>query len=100
MIEGPDDDDGPSKYVSEYIRRMTPGALSRKEAAEFVGVAPSTFDELVKVGEMPPPRRFRGCNRVVWLLDELRSALSNLPVDGRAEQVDADAANGWEGVRV
>lgn len=78
---------------------MTPGALSRKEAARFVGVSASSFDKLVKSGEMPAPIRFRGCNRVLWSVDKLRAALGN-PVDGPAGAVDAEAETGWEGVRV
>lgn len=83
---------------------MTPGALSREEAAAYVGVAPSTFDELVRAREMPPARRFKTCRRVVWLTDELAEALRELPVDGaRAKPAEAlpDAdAYGWEGARV
>lgn len=78
---------------------MTPGALSRKEAAQFVGVAPSTFDELVRTGVMPPRRSIPGHNRFVWLLEELQAALRDLPVDGRGEQVDGAEMSGWDGVR-
>lgn len=79
---------------------MTPGALSRIEAAQFVGVAPTTFDELVRTGVMPPRRSIPGHNRFVWLLEELQSALRDLPVDGRAAPVDGSTSNGWDGVRV
>lgn len=79
---------------------MTPGALSRKQAAEFVGVAPSTFDKLVKAGELPQPKRFASSKRVVWSVEKLRAALNNVPADGVAEASVNDVTNGWEGVRV
>jgi predicted DNA-binding transcriptional regulator AlpA len=56
-----------------YPRR----GLSRKEAALYIGVSPSLFDELVKSGEMPQPLRIK--RRTVWdrhQLDECFEALS------------------------
>jgi predicted DNA-binding transcriptional regulator AlpA len=43
---------------------LPPRGLSRVQAAEFIGVSPSTFDKMVAAGEMPAPKRIRG--RVVW----------------------------------
>lgn len=34
-------------------REITPRGLRRVEAASYVGVSPSTFDEMVRVGDMP-----------------------------------------------
>ena len=53
--------------------------LSRQEAALYIGVSPSLFDELVKSGEMPKPVRIK--RRTVWdrhQLDEYFEALSAL----------------------
>jgi predicted DNA-binding transcriptional regulator AlpA len=50
--------------------------LNRREAALYIGVSPSLFDELVKSGEMPKPLRIR--RRTVWdrhQLDECFEAL-------------------------
>lgn len=41
-----------------------PRGLSRVEAAAYVGISPSLFDEMVKAGEAPKSIKFRG--RVVW----------------------------------
>lgn len=41
-----------------------PRGLSRQESAAYLGISPSLFDELVKTGEAPKSKRFRG--RVVW----------------------------------
>lgn len=43
---------------------LPPRGLSRVQAAEYIGVSPSTFDKMVAEGEMPAPKRIRG--RVVW----------------------------------
>ena len=43
---------------------LPPRGLSRVQAAEFIGVSPSTFDKMVADGEMPAPKRIRG--RVIW----------------------------------
>ncbi len=71
-----------------------PEGLSRAEAARYVGVSATTFDELVSVGEMPRPRRFRTVRRLVWLRRELDEALEDLAVDG------APAADPYDGVQL
>tara|TARA_R110002074_G_scaffold21173_2_gene66060 strand:- start:851 stop:1138 length:288 start_codon:yes stop_codon:yes gene_type:complete len=40
--------------------RPTPWrGLSREEAAQYIGISPTTFDEMVKDGRMPKPKRVR-----------------------------------------
>lgn len=58
------------------------GALSRENAAEYVGVSAGTFDKLVAAREMPRPRCYRNCARKVWLRRELDAALDDLPTEG------------------
>ena len=43
---------------------LPPRGLSRVQAAEYVGVSPSTFDKMVAEGEMPSPKRIGA--RTVW----------------------------------
>jgi excisionase family DNA binding protein len=43
---------------------LPPRGLSRVQAAEYIGVSPSTFDKMVAAGEMPGPKRIRA--RTVW----------------------------------
>jgi excisionase family DNA binding protein len=59
-----------------------PEGLCRSEAARYVGVSATTFDDLVEKGEMPRPRRYKTCRRVIWLRRDLDHALQHLPVDG------------------
>jgi len=51
--------------------------LSRAEAAAFVGVGVSLFDEMVKDARMPPPRKAN--SRLIWSRVELEKAFADLP---------------------
>lgn len=55
-------------------------ALPRAEAAAACGISPGYFDRLVQHGTLPPGRVLGG--KAVWLVDELRAALADLPADG------------------
>jgi len=54
--------------------------LDREEAATYVGVGTTKFDELVRDGRMPRCRRIDG--RKVWNREELRIAFKALPHEG------------------
>jgi hypothetical protein len=53
-----------------------PRGLCREEAAYYIGVGPTKFDELVETRRMPPPKRIDG--RVVWDRIMLDMAFSEL----------------------
>lgn len=57
--------------------------LSRVEAAEYIGVSPSLFDQLVIDGSMPQPKIIR--SRRVWMRSKLEKAFAELPDDGKDE---------------
>lgn len=61
-------------------RSLPPRGVSRGEAARYIGVSPTTFDEMVKDGRMPRPKRIGG--RVVWDVKSLDIAFDALPDDG------------------
>ena len=67
-----------------------PRGFSRVQAAEYVGVGPTKFDELVRDGRMPPPKRIDG--RKVWDRIGLDAAFAALPDDGDA----GEDANPWD----
>lgn len=67
-----------------------PRGLSRVQAAEYVGVGATKFDELVRDGRMPPAKRIDG--RKVWDRIGLDAAFASLPDDGDA----GDDANPWD----
>lgn len=54
-----------------------PRGLSREEAARYVGVGTTKFDEMVKDGRMPKPKRVDG--RTVWDRVALDVAFTDLP---------------------
>jgi excisionase family DNA binding protein len=73
---------------------MSPRGLSREQAAEYVGVGATKFDEMVADGRMPRPKRIDG--RVVWDVVRLDIAFEALPdVAGRASEKPDDI---WDNV--
>jgi predicted DNA-binding transcriptional regulator AlpA len=63
--------------------------LSRAEAAEYIGVSTSLFDELVADGRMPPAKQIN--SRKVWMRPRLEKAFAELPDVGH----DKESANPW-----
>jgi excisionase family DNA binding protein len=63
-----------------------PRGLSREEAARYVGVGLTKFEEMVKDGRMPRPKRIDG--RVVWDRLKLEAAFSDLPDDQQSNPLD------------
>jgi len=59
---------------------VAPRGLSRVQAAEYVGVSRSLFDDLVRDGRMPSPKRVN--TRVIWDIRKLDDAFAALPDDG------------------
>jgi hypothetical protein len=66
---------------------LMPLGMSRLQAAEFVGVSPSTFDKLVSDGLMPQPKKVRG--RRLWDSRKLVVAFDALDSEG-------DDGSPWE----
>ena len=61
---------------------LPPRGLSRLQAAAYIGISPTLFDELVRDGRMPHPVRIN--SRVLWdrlQLDAAFGALSDLGGD-------------------
>lgn len=61
----------------EAPHTLLPRGLSREEAAEYIGVGTTKFDELVKTGTMPSPKEI-GARRV-WDRVALDAAFDDLP---------------------
>ena len=81
------------------IKTISPAerlGLARGEAAEYIGVSPGLFDQMVADGRMPKPRCIN--SRRLWLRPEVEKAFALLPVEG---QDAADAAvDPWQETRV
>jgi len=63
-----------------------PRGMSREEAARYIGVGTTKFDEMVTDGRMPRAKRVDG--RVVWDRVKLDMAFSDLPDDTRVNPLD------------
>jgi predicted DNA-binding transcriptional regulator AlpA len=57
-----------------------PRGLCREEAARYIGVGTTKFDEMVADRRMPKPKKIDG--RVVWDRVALDLAFTDLPTEG------------------
>lgn len=71
-------------------RSLPPRGLSRLEAAAYVGMGPTKFDELVAAKLMPGPKRVG--SRVIWDRKALDSAFDALPDDNGRDDPWEDVA--------
>jgi len=67
---------------------LAPRGLSRGQAAEYIGVGTTKWDEMVKDGRMPQPKRIDG--RVIWDRVYIDEAFTALPDDDEANPWDKD----------
>jgi predicted DNA-binding transcriptional regulator AlpA len=63
-----------------------PRGMSRDEAARYVGVSITKFDEMVSDGRMPKPKRID--SRVVWDRLRLDAAFSDLTEEKARNPLD------------
>ena len=71
------------------VRPVPRRGLSRDEAAMYIGISPSKFDELVADGRMPGPVKID--SRKVWDIRYLDLAFDALPRENAPP-------SSWEGV--
>ena len=69
------------KRVSRLPLSLAPRGLSRAQAAEYIGVGQTKFDEMVGDGRMPRPKRIDG--HLVWDRLKLDEAFDVLDDDAR-----------------
>jgi len=82
------DQETPRRRALSQLRPVPRRGLSRIEAAMYLGISLSKFDDLVEDTRMPKARLIDG--RKVWDIYELDMAFDNLPHDG-----SASTANSW-----
>lgn len=68
-----------------------PRGLALEEAARYIGIGRTKFEQMVADGRLPRARKIDG--RKVWDRVALDLAFSDLPVDGGRNRID-DALNG------
>ncbi|RWD71682.1 hypothetical protein [Mesorhizobium sp.] len=64
---------------------LPPVGISREQAAAYVGISATLFDQLVAEGKMPDARMLRG--RLVWDVMEVAAAFRAIP--HRSERIDS-----------
>lgn len=64
-----------------------PRGMSREEAARYIGVGATKFDEMVADRRMPRPKRVDG--RVIWDRYALDAAFTDLPEEKKINRLDA-----------
>jgi predicted DNA-binding transcriptional regulator AlpA len=72
--------------------RIQPRGLCRVEAADYIGISPTTFDKLVADGRMPAPKRINSRN--IWDVRQIDLAFEGLPSD------DPDLADQFIAIRL
>lgn len=65
-------------------RSLPPRGLRREEAAAYIGASPALFDEMVRDGRMPKPKRIGGTN-AIWDVRQLDVAFEALDQDNEHE---------------
>ena len=75
-----------TRHADILPRSLAPRGLSRVQAAAYVGTGPTKFDEMVKDGRMPKPKRVDG--RTIWDRFRLDESFEELPSE--------DSANPWD----
>jgi predicted DNA-binding transcriptional regulator AlpA len=75
-----------AQEIARRVYSVAPRGLSRAHAAAYLGISASLFDEMVKDGRMPPPKRIN--SRVVWDVRRLDEAFDSLP--------EIDTGNPWD----
>ena len=66
------------------VRPIPRRGLSREEAAMYLGISASKFDELVRDGRMPRPKRID--SRKIWDVRDLDVAFDALPSENPLSQ--------------
>ncbi len=62
-----------------------PRGMSREEAARYIGVGTTKFDQMVKDGRMPKPKRVDG--RTLWDRIKLDEAFTSLPEENMIDAI-------------
>jgi hypothetical protein len=81
---------GPERLPLSEIRPVPRRGLSRVEAAMYIGISPTKFDELRTNGRISPPRLIDG--RKVWDVRDLDRDFEAFAVEGGNAEEDWKAS--------
>ena len=94
MVSG-DVRDGRAQKSAVRGHALSPRLVARADAAYYVGVGTTLFDDLVRQGVMPRPKAIG--SRRLWDLRELDKAIDELPEAGTSVQ-DEKSHSEWDAV--
>lgn len=77
---------------------LAPRGLSRREAAAYIGIGTTKFDELIASGLMPRPKIIG--ERRVWDREALDTAFAALPDETGARTPAPESGDPWDRARV
>ena len=84
----------PDASIEKLVERtIVPLGLARIQAADYIGISPSLFDQLVADGRMPQPRMLNA--RTVWDRWEIEAAFGALPHRNDGDKTDNDDDDEW-----
>jgi predicted DNA-binding transcriptional regulator AlpA len=67
---------------------LAPRGLTREEAAAYLGIGTTLFDDLVKSGLLPAPHKLHGAVR--WDRLEVDDAFEKMPRNGQGPAAEAN----------
>jgi hypothetical protein len=76
------------QIVAAENKKMTPLGLSRSQAAEYIGVGLTKFDELVRTGQMPKPKKIGS-----------RTLYDRRLLEASFDELDSDDVNPWDEIK-
>lgn len=82
------------RHVDVLPPSLPPRGLRREESAAYIGISPRLFDEMVKDGRMPPPKRINA--RTVWDRRRLDECFEALPDEAPAKAEAAPDGDEWD----
>ena len=77
-----------TRGLQRRVSPLPPRGLCREQAASYIGVSASLFDEMVRDGRMPPAKRIN--SRTVWDVRKLDLAFDAIPGDEEKNPWDDD----------
>lgn len=76
------------QIVAAENKKMTPLGLSRSQAAEYIGVGLTKFDEMVRTGQMPKPKKIGS-----------RTLYDRRLLEASFDELDSDDVNPWDEIK-
>ena len=64
--------------AEDIINMIAHIPISKTEAYEYLNISRSSFDNMVRLGDIPKGRKIKGKKELVWYKDELEECINHL----------------------